>query len=60
MKYLIKNKTSTTHVLLVGTSTHFLLAKGNKQKRDQVEVNTLTPQMKNMKKMKFIQINKVD
>jgi hypothetical protein len=60
MKYVIKNKTSTTHVLLIKNATYYLLAKGNKQKRDIVEVSTLTPQLKNMKNMKFIQINKVD
>jgi hypothetical protein len=60
MKYIIKNKTTTTHVLLLNNSTYYLLAKGNKDKRDIVEVDSLTPQLKNMKNMKFIQINKVD
>ena len=60
MKYIIKNKTTTTHVLLINNATYYLLAKGNKQKRDVVEVDSLTPQLKNMKNMKFIQITKVD
>ncbi len=58
MKYVIKNKTSTTHVLLIDGSTYYMLPKGDPQGRDVLEVDTLTPQLKNMKKMKFIQINK--
>jgi hypothetical protein len=57
MKYLIKNKTSKTIVFLVNGSTQYLYAKG--KKRDRFIVDELTPQIKNIKKMRFIQISKV-
>lgn len=57
MRYLIKNKTSKTIVLLISGTTNYLLAKG--KRGDKLYVNELTPQIKNIKKMKFIQISKV-
>ena len=60
MKYLVKNKTTKNIVLLIDGSTHFLYPKDNKKGRDKVIVEELTPQMKNIKKLKFIQISKVE
>lgn len=57
MKYLIKNKTSKTIVFLINGHTQYLYAKG--KKRDRFIVDELTPQIKNIKKMRFIQISKV-
>jgi len=58
MKYLIKNKTSKNIVLLVDGCTTFLYPRG--KKRDFKIVDALTPQLKNLKKLKFIQITKID
>lgn len=60
MKYLIKNKTTKNIVLLIDGSTHFLYPKDNKNGKDQLVVEELTPQLKNIKKLKFIQISKVE
>jgi hypothetical protein len=57
MKYLIKNKTSKTIVFLVNGNTKYLYAKG--KKGDKFVTDELTPQIKNIKKMRFIQISKV-
>lgn len=57
MKYLIKNKTSKTIVFLIKGETKYLYAKG--KKRDRFMVDELTPQIKNIKRMRFIQISKV-
>ena len=58
MKYLIKNKTTKNIVLNVDGGTRFLYPK-NKQ-NDNLVVNLLTPQLKNLKKLRFIQITKID
>ncbi len=60
MKYLIKNKTTKNIVLLVNGSTHFLYPKNDVRERDQLVVIELTPQLRNIKKLKFIQISKVE
>jgi hypothetical protein len=60
MKYLVKNKTTKNIVLLINGSTHFLYPKNNKKGRNQLVVDELTPQLKNIKKLKFIQISKVE
>ena len=60
MKYLVKNKTTKNIVLLIHGHTHFLYPKNDKRCRDQLVVNELTPQLKNIKKLKFIQISKVE
>ena len=57
MKYLIKNKTSKTIVFLIDGYTKYLYTKG--KKRDKFIVNKLTPQIKNIKRMKLIQISKI-
>jgi len=56
--FIIKNKTSKTLVLLVEGNSCFLYPKGNKT-RDSVTVDELTPQIRNMKKLRFVQISKV-
>jgi phage gp16-like protein len=58
--FVIKNKTSKTLVLLIDGNSHFLYPKGDSKKRDNVSVNELTSQIRNMKKLRFIQISKVD
>lgn len=60
MKYLIKNKTTKNIVLLIKGYTHFLYPKNSSTGRDKVIVEELTPQIKNIKNMKFIQISKVE
>jgi len=58
MEYLIKNKTSKNIVLLIEGCTTYLYPKG--KKGDNLLVDTLTPQLKNLKKLRFIQISKTD
>lgn len=60
MKYLIKNKTTKNIVLLIDGSTAYLYPKGDAKSRDNLLVKTLTPQLKNAKMLKFIQITKVE
>jgi hypothetical protein len=60
MRYLIKNKTSKNIVLLVDGGTHYLLPKGDGKGRDCLLVGSLTPQLKNAKMLRFIQITKVE
>jgi hypothetical protein len=60
MRYLIKNKTSKNIVLLVDGFTTYLYPKGDKKERDRLVVDTLTQQIKNIKVLKFIQINKIE
>jgi hypothetical protein len=60
MNYIIKNKTTKNIVLLINGLTHFLYPKNDAKGRDQVVVEELTPQLKNIKKKKFIQISKVE
>lgn len=60
MRYLIKNKTSKNIVLLVDGGTHYLLPKGDVKSRDCLLVSSLTPQLKNAKMLRFIQITKVE
>jgi hypothetical protein len=57
--YLIKNKTTKNIVLLVKGSTEFLYPKGDLKGRDHLEIEELTPQLKNIKVLKFIQISKI-
>jgi hypothetical protein len=56
--YTIKNKTIKNIVLQVEGHTVFLNPKGSKN--DEIIVNELNPQLKNLKKMRFIQISKVE
>jgi len=58
--YLIKNKTTKNIVLLIKGSTEFLYPKGNLKNRDHMIVDELTPQLKNIKILKFIQISKME
>jgi hypothetical protein len=60
MKYLIKNKTSKTLVLLIEGHTSYLYPRGREKQKDQMTVSSLPPQLKNLKTLKFIQITKVD
>lgn len=60
MNYIIKNKTTKNIVLLVDGLTHFLYPKNDSKGRDQLVVDELTPQLKNIKKLKFIQISRVE
>lgn len=60
MKYLVKNKTTKNIVLLIDNSTHFLYPKNDARGRDQLVVREITPQLRNIKKLKFIQISKVE
>ena len=58
MRYLIKNKTSKNIVLLVNGATTYLNPRGDKG--DTVFVSELTPQLRNAKTLKFLQITKVE
>jgi hypothetical protein len=60
MKYLVKNKTTKNIALLINGSTDFLYPKGDLKNRDRKIVEILTPQLKNIKNLKFIQISKVE
>jgi hypothetical protein len=60
MKYLIKNKTIKNIALLIDSHTAFLYPKGDGRNRDKMLVDELTPQLKNAKNLKFIQISKVE
>jgi len=60
MKYLIKNKTIKTIVLLLDGKTKYLFPKGDRLGRDKIEINKLTGQVKNAKSLKFLQITKVE
>jgi CRISPR/Cas system CSM-associated protein Csm4 (group 5 of RAMP superfamily) len=55
--YLIKNKTIKNIVLLINNNTIYLYPKG--AKNDNIKVNELNAQLKNLKKMRFIQITKI-
>jgi hypothetical protein len=60
MKYLVKNKTSKNIVLMIDGGTVYLYPKGDLKGRDNLAVNSLTPQLKNAKLLKFIQITKIE
>lgn len=60
MEYLIKNKTSKNIVLLIEGGTKFLYPKNDEEKRDVLIVEEVTQQLKNLKKLKFIQITKIE
>ncbi len=59
-KFQVKNKTSKSIVLLVDGHTEYLYPKGNDRGRDKIETATLSPQMKNLKQKKFVQVTKVN
>jgi len=58
MKFLIKNKTSKNIVLLINGGTKFLYPKS--KEGNSLTVDTLVSQLKNLKKLRFIQITKID
>jgi hypothetical protein len=58
--YLIKNKTIKNIVLAIDGHTQYLYPKGDKYNRDQVKVHSLNGQLKNAKKLKFIQITRIE
>jgi len=60
MKYIVKNKTTKNIALLINGSTDFLYPKGDLKGRDHKVVDQITPQLRNIKILKFIQISKVD
>jgi hypothetical protein len=60
MRFLIKNKTSKNIVLLIDGCTTYLYPKGSLSGKDHLAVDSITPQIKNIKMLKFIQISKIE
>lgn len=57
--YLVKNKTIKTIVLLIAGKTVYLYSKGDENEKDKLYIRNLTPQLKNLKGLKFIQLTKI-